>query len=635
MQRNRTALAVWLCTATLCRGQQIITTFAGSDITYPSTSFPANSASFGQLISTAVGPGGQVYFVSESRSLILKLNPATSVVSVVAGIGIGGYSGDGGAATAAELNNPQGIAFDAAANLYVADNGNGVVRKIDMNGTITTFAKVPAVVGVTVAPDGTLYASNYLQVFHIGSNGAVTVVAGGQAQGFKGDGGPATAALLSDVSGLLFDASQNLLVADSGNNRIRRIDTNGIITTIAGNGQGGRSAAGPATSTAIGFPIGLALDAAGNLYAGNYDNSQLLKIDTTGQLTILNPSASTFFLTAPGPVAQAEITPAWPAFDSAGNLYVVDSFAECLWVVNAAGTIQVAAGFAPNFVLGDNGPAVLAGLNAPDGIWLAPDGSLLVAEQANNRIRRISSGGTITTVAGNGSPGFTISGPALSTPLDVPGAVAADASGSIYLVSAGAVFRVGSSGVLAPFYQGSSGANGIATDAQGDLLVASAGNQIIRVTPAGIATVIAGTGQANYSGDGGPATSATLNGPFGVAADSAGNIYIADTYNGRIRKISTNGNISTIGGGGANEVDGVPATQSAAGPYAVACDSSGNVYFVEYYTERVRKISSNGIVSTIAGTGIAGFSGDGGPATSAMLNGPAGVAADGAGNIYI
>ncbi|HXP83257.1 MAG TPA: SMP-30/gluconolactonase/LRE family protein [Bryobacteraceae bacterium] len=618
----------------LCRGQRIITTFAGSDPTYPSKPFPANSASFGQLISTAVSPSGDVYFVSETRSMILKLTVATSTVSVVAGIGIGGYSGDGGPATRAELNNPQGIAFDPAGNLYVADDENSVIRKIDTQGTITTLAKAFDVVGVTVAPDGTLYASNYYQILHINSNGTTTVVAGGAQPGFGGDGGPATQALLSNASGLIFDHAGNLLIADSLNNRIRRIDTKGIITTIAGNGQGGSSAAGPATATAIGYPIGLALDANGNLYTGSFESGQVQKIDPSGQLSILNPNPSTFFLTAPGPVAKAQMIPAWPAFDAAGDLYIAD-FAGFLWEVTPSGTIQVVAAFSPNFNLGDGGPAALAGLNAPGGVAVGPNGSVLIAEQFNDRIRRVASSGTITTVIGNGTVGFTSPGPAASASLYIPNAVAADSSGNVYVASAGVVFEANPAGALTLFYQGAAGANAIGTDAQGNLLVATSGNQIVRVSPGGTATVIAGTGKAGFTGDGGAATAATLNGPTGVAADAVGNIYVSDTGNYRIRKISTSGIITTIVGGGASEVDGVPGPQSSGAPQAVAADKFGNVYFVEVNPAKVREIASNGIVSTIAGTGAIGFLGDGGLATAAQLNEPYGVAVDDAGNVFI
>jgi uncharacterized protein (TIGR03437 family) len=642
--RGTVSLAIFFCAAMLCRGQQLITTVAGSDITYPSAPFPANSASFGQLISVAVGPSGAVYFVTESRSMVLSLNPATGNVSIVAGIGISGYSGDGGPATLAELNNPQGIAFDAAGNLYIGDNENSVIRMVDPQGTITTFAPAFDVVGVTVAADGTLYYSNYFQVVHINSNGTTTVIAGGQQNGYGGDGGPATAALLSNASGLLFDRAGNLLVADSANNRIRRIDTKGNITTFAGNGQSGAAAAGPATSTAVQYPIGLAFDASGNLYASSFANRQLFKINTTGQLSVVNSNASTFFLTAPGPVAQAEMIPVWPAFDGSGDLYITDD-SGCLWEVTPNGTIQAVAGFAPSFAVGNGGPAVLAGLNTPVGVAAAPDGSLLFTEQFANRVRRVSQAGTITTVAGDGVVGFVSPGPAVSTSLYIPDAVAADSSGNIYLVSAvgaassgggttaGYVYKVNSAGTLSVFYQATL-ANGIGIDAQGNLLVAGA-DQIVRVTPSGTATVIAGTGKAGFSGDNGPAISATFTYPTGVAADAAGNIYVSDTGNLRIRKISPSGTITSIGGGGPTEVDGVPATQSQVAPYAIASDAAGNVFFAEPYTARVREIFLNGMISTIAGTGAAGFSGDGGLAASAQLNFPWGVAVDRTGDVYI
>ena len=627
-------IALCLLVAALCRGQRVITTFAGSDFTYPASPFSPNAASFGELISAAVSPSGDVYFVSETRSIVLKFSPAANTVSIVAGIGIGGYSGDGGPAARAELNNPQGIAFDSDGNLYIADNENNVIRKVDKQGTITTFASAPFVVGVTVAADGTLYFSNYFEVVHINSNGTFTVVAGGKQPGYGGDNGPATAALVANVSGLVFDHAGNLLIADSANYRIRKIDTKGIITTLAGNGQGGSAVAGPATSSPITYPVGVALDASGNIYTGDY-TLQLLKIDTAGQLSIVNSNASTFFVTAPGPVSKAELNPYWPALDAAGNIYVAD-YAGYLWKISTGGTIQVAAGYAPTFDLGDNGPAVLSGLNAPAGIALMADGSLLIAEQYNDRIRRVSPKGTITTAVGNGAVGFTSAGPAATVSLYLSSAVAADSSGNIFVVSNGAVYKVNPAGSLSLFYQGSSGATSIATDSQGNLLVTTSGNQIVKVAPNGTATVIAGTGQGTYGGDGGLATMAALNAPMGVAADSAGNIYVADTNNYRIRKISPAGTITTIGGGGATEIDGVPATQSAViAPQSIACDNSGNVYFVELVMARVREISSTGTISTIAGTGVAGFSGDGGPATSAQLNEPWGIAADQSGNVFV
>jgi uncharacterized protein (TIGR03437 family) len=629
--------AMYLFAAMLCRGQGIITTYAGSDVTYPGSSFSALSASFGLLSGVAISPSGDVYFASSTRCLIVKFSPRLNSVSIVAGITVGGYSGDGGPAANAALNSPQQIAFDPAGNLYIADLQNNAIRKIDTQGMITTYATVSGPWSVAIAADGTLYVSTYSQVLHINPDGTQTIIAGSEQSGFGGDNGPAIDAIFNHIQGLLFDKAGNLLVVDTANSAIRRINTQGIVTTIAGNGQYGPSVTGPATSTPIANPVGLGLDAQGNLYTGTLYN-QLLKISSTGTLTVLNSAPSHYFLTAPGPVAQAIFFPQFPAADSAGNLYFTDQRAGYLWELTTAGSVQVAAAYAPNFFIGDNGPATLAGLNFPNGIWLNADGSLLIADQYNLRVRKISPTGTITTIAGNGSLGTTSVGPALSVNLSNPTEVAADSSGNIYIALYGSnIVRLNtSSGMVSSFYTANSFVNAIAVDGQGNLLVAVDANQIVKITPAGAATAVAGTGQAGYSGDGGPAVKAMLNGPQGVTTDSAGNIYIGDSYNGLLRKVSPSGIITTIAGQGSYIVNGVPATQSSLHfPTALACDAAGDIYVADTYGSQVRVISANGMISAVAGTGTAAFSGDGGLATAASLNQAGTLAVDSAGNVYI
>lgn len=622
--------------AVVCRGQGIITTIAGTDITYPGTSFPALSASFGVLGGVAVSPSGGVYFTSQTRSLILRFDPNANTVSIVAGIALAGYSGDGGPASSAALNRPLGIAFDPAGNLYFADTQNNAIRKIDTHGIITTVATGPNPTGITVAEDGSLYFSTNAQVLHLTSAGTVVPVAGIQGQGgYNGDDIPAIDAELNGPGGFVFDSAGNLFIADTGNYRIRRVDTKGIITTFAGNGQTGSAAPGPATATAVSFFAGLAIDHLGNLYLGN--TLQLLRIDPNGNLSVLDPFQQG------GPSTQGVLGPYFLAFDALGNLYYSDSEAGYLWeVTNNLADIQIVAAYAPNFAIGDGGLAVLAGLSSPFSIWLASDGSLLIADLFDQRVRRVSTTGVITTVAGNGSFSYPSAGPALATAvgLAIPDGVASDSSGNIYveMQGDGILYRVDATGALSLFYNdhGTIDVNGIATDANGNLYAASTTtNQIVSIPANGLITVIAGTGHPGFLGDNGPAVAAELNAPGGLALDSAGNIYIADSGNGRVRRIAANGIITTIAGGGLFEVDGVPATQSALFPTSIACDNSGNVYVGEAQRNRVRKIAANGIITTVAGTGQSGFSGDGGPGTSAMLNFPTGVAADNSGNVYI
>ena len=405
---KRFAHCVLACLASvaICRGQGIITTVAGSDLVYPGSSFSALSASFGQLTGVAVSPlTGDVYFASGSRSLIVKFNPTLNSVSVVAGIGIGGYSGDGGPAANAALNSPQQIAFDQAGNLYIADDLNTCIRKIDLQGVITTVVTTnggSAVLGLAFGPDGTIYFSGYSQIFHVAARGTVSVIAGGSQSGYAGDGGPAAKALLDYACCLAFDTDGNLYFADVANSRIRRIGTDGIISTFAGNGQVATfPVEGPAVASPLSHPHALAIDASGNVYTTN--SRALVKIDSKGSLSNLTPNDSTYPLTAT-PLTNAIVSALGLAFDKAGNLYITDGYANCLYRSSLAGTIQAVAGYSPNFGIGDNGPALSAGLSGPFMLGFLPDGSLLIADQFNLRIRRLSTTGTITTLAGTGSP---------------------------------------------------------------------------------------------------------------------------------------------------------------------------------------------------------------------------------------
>jgi uncharacterized protein (TIGR03437 family) len=285
------------------------------------------------------------------------------------------------------------------------------------------------------------------------------------------------------------------------------------------------------------------------------------------------------------------------AVDSAGNVYIADAANNRIRKVSN-GVITTVAGNGTGDYGGDNGPATGAELYYPCGVALDSGGNLYIADDSNHRIRKVSSTGIITTVAGNG--GYYPSGdngPATSAQLNFPGGAAVDSAGNLYIA---------------------------------DTL-----NLRIRKVSNGMITTVAGNGSAGFSGDNGPATSARLGLPWGVAVDSAGNLYIADTYNSRIRRVS-NGVITTVAGGGtAFPGDNGPATNAMlAGTTGVAVDSAGNIYIADTGNSRIRRVS-NGVITTVVGNGTQGFSGDNGSATSAQLAQPHGVAVDFAGNVYV
>jgi trimeric autotransporter adhesin len=622
----------------------------------------ATSASLESALGVAVDHAGDLV-IADGGSERVRVVPASTGtfygqamtaghIYTVAGDGHVGHTGDGGPGTSAKLDQPEGVAVDAAGNLVIADLFNARVR-------------------VVAASTGTFYGQAM-------TAGDIYTVAGDGTKGFSGDGGPATAAELNEPGNVTVDAAGNLVIGDSGNDRVRVVAaktgmfygqamTAGDIYTVAGDGTAGFSGdGGPATSAELYFPRGVAVDAAGNLLIADEGNARV---------RVVAASTGTFY-------GQAM---------TAGDIYTI------------AGTGK--AGFS-----GDGGPATSADLDGPVGMAFDAAGNLVIAEVGNDRVRVVAAktgtfygqamtAGDIYTVAGNGTGFYSGSGGLpVNAELGSPRAVAVDAgnyavvagtnlawfvcgtSGTYFgqAMTAGNIYRVAGTGAAG--YSGNSGPAtsaklnepfGVAADAAGNLLIADTENQRVRVVAATSGTfyglamtagdiyTIAGTGKAGFSGDGGPATSAGLDGPVGVAVDAAGNLVIADTENQRVRVVAatsgtfygqamTAGDIYTVAGDGALGFagDGGPATSAELfDPDSVAVDAAGNLVIADTGNERVRVVAATsgtfygqamtaGDIYTVAGGGSDGL-GDGGPATSAELSQPAGVAVDGAGNLVI
>ncbi|HEY1206842.1 MAG TPA: NHL repeat-containing protein, partial [Bryobacteraceae bacterium] len=605
--------------------QYLITTVAGGGI--PPTGLPAVNAPLPNTQAVAVDAHGNMYFIA--GNWVFKVD-AAGTLTRVAGTRGGGYSGDGGPATSAQLGGPGGVAVDAAGNLYIADAGNNAIRKV------------------------------------AAATGIITTVAGNGTEGYKGDGGPATSAQLAGPFGVAVDAAGNFYFADAGNLVIRKVAAaTGIITTVAGNGTSGYTGDGaPATSAQFKAPEGLAVDAAGNLYITDRLCDAVRKVAAaTGIITTVAGTGSYGYSGDNGPAASAQLYgPRGAAVDAAGNLYIADTYNNRIRMVAAAtGTITTVAGNGGyGGYSGDGGLATGAQLHYPYSAAVDPAGNLYIADALNSRIRMVAAAtGTITTVAGNGgSVSSGDGGPATSAELNQPNAAVVDAAGNLYIAdtmnnvirkvaaATGIITTVAGNGTA-----GYSGDNGpatkcqlnmpesVAVDGAGNLYISDYGNSVIRKVVGGTITTVAGNGTPCYWGDGGPATSARLYYPLGIALDTAGNLYIADYLNYRVREVvAATGAIQTVAGNGAigYSGDGGPATAAKINaPYAVAVDGAGNLYIAEQQSGVIRKVSASGTITTVAGNGSLGISGDGGPATKAQLLLPGGVAVDAAGSLYI
>ena len=480
---------------------------------------------------------------------------------------------------------------------------------------------------------------------------------------YRGDGGQATATQLYFPYGVAVDGSGNLYIASVGNNCIRKVDTNGIITTVAGNGEPGYSGdGGLATAAKLFFPYGVTVDGSGNLYIVDTGNSRIRKVTaSTGIITTVAGNGARDFGGDGGSATAAKLNlPRGVAVDGDGNIYIADANNHRVRKVDAdTRNISTVAGSGERGFGGDSGLATLPAvkLNFPWDVALDGSGNLYIADRNNYRIRRVDADTKIiTTFAGNGSASCcNDGGQATAAGLGSPQHLALDGSNNLYIVSniSHRIRKVtASTGIITTIAGGTNrGFNGdgglatatlfyniqgVAVDGSGNLYIVDFTNQRIRRVDA--VTKIVSTVAGGATGDGSPATAAHLNSPQGVEADGAGNFYIGDALNYRIRKIDAAGNISTVAGNGTNGFSGVSGQATAAQfsyPVDTAADGDGNLYIADAFNNRIRKIDADGNISTVAGIGRNGFGGDGNLATLATLHYPWDVALDGSDNLYI
>jgi sugar lactone lactonase YvrE len=704
----------------------------GNWLGYEGDGGPATEASLNAPTSTVVDNNGNVYIADHANNVVRKVDGKTGVITTYAGTGVYGYAGDNGPATAAQLRYPISVAIDKTGSLYIAEE-TGVIRKVAGDtGMITTYAgsstatalgdngpataaSIPEPTALALDSAGNLYIASFSSIRMVNaSTGVITTVAGGGQ--YSGDGWLATKAALEQPEGVAVDASGNIYIADYGASEIRKVTAStGIITTIAGGianpyvspSVGFSGDGGPAANALLDYPMGIALDGAGNLYIADYRNNAIRKITAaTGVITTIagTPNQPTAYGGDGGIAAAAFLsTPSGVTVDSTGNLYVTENGTSRIRKVTvsaitpslatAAPTFSVPAGayvnsqnisisdttpgaaiyltangMVPNTLGGGqyHGPINVTGTVTLKAIAVAPGYLPSAPVSVTYTITTTPPTALINTVAGNGlADGRAVAGGAATATEIAPYGSAVDSNGNIYIADPinYVVWKVSSSTGTASVVAGTLGTPGYPTtgvpatqssllyplrvvvDAAGNLFVADPEIALVLKisSDTGVLSVYAGGGpNIRPYGDGGLATSAGLSSPDGLALDSAGNLYIADTYHRSVRMVSAKtGIITTVAGnyapsGSSSLGDGSPATSVyLSQPFDVAIDMNGNLYIADAGQVRVRMVSSaTGLISTVAGNGLRGNSGDGGTATSARIY-PESLAVDGGGNLYI
>ena len=645
------------------------------------------SSSIGRPGGIALDGLGNTYVADTTSNRIFKIDSA-GTLTVFAGneLGIGGeggYSGDGGPATSAELGAPVGVAVNAAGDVFIADTDNSVIRC------------------VAAATGGCFNATL--------AAGSITTIAGvyypsTQACNLSGDGGPAISAQLCRPAGVFVDGSGNIYIADTDNSVIREV-TSGNIRTVAGGGTGctgqtdslGDGCA--PTSAQLDLPFGVFVDGSGNIFIADTYNSLIREVAAATDLiqtiagTQYDELTTGCLFSGNGVVATTAqlCLPSAVFLDSSGNIFIADTGNSVIREVTTgnintvAGDAALGAGYT-----GDGAAATSAQLNFPYGLFVDSSDDIFIADTDNFVIREVSSG-TIQTFVGNNTIAYSGDG---KTPTDAslyaPGGVFLDGGGNLFIadtynnaireIAAGSttIQTVAGNGIAG--YSGDGAAaisaqlyapSGVFVDNQEDIFIADTENSVVRCVvgtastgcfnaglDVGFITTVAGTaGLAGYFGDGGLATGAELSSPYGVFVDSTGDLFIADTENSVIRCVVGTaltgcfnsqlavGYITTVAGTAGTECqpagsscgDGAAATAAQLNfPAGVSGDSQGDVFIADTFDSKIREVvAATGVIQTVAGSTMQGYAGDGALATSAQLNDPYGIYVDSLGNLFI
>jgi sugar lactone lactonase YvrE len=615
----------------------VVTTYAGTG-TPGGADGTATTATFNGPNGVAIDPSGNLIVTEQYGNRVRRITPA-GVVTTLAGSGTAAYVD--GTGTAASFNEPAHPWVDSAGNILMGDINNRRIRRISPTGVVTTVAGTGVNAFADSAPytfptasyrsvydtAGNLFVQTDHQITRITPAGIATPFAGSGTAGFAD--GTGTAASFSSPRGLAIDAAGNLYVADASNHRIRRITPAGVVTTLAGSGTAG-STDGTGTAATFNGPIDLAVDATGTVFVADSSNHRIRRITPTGVVTTLAGSGTAGSTDGTGTAATFN-SPRGIALGPGGIMYVADTAGQRIRAVTPAGVVTTLAG--SGTAGGTDGTGTAATFSGPTQIAVDRAGLLYVADQAGNRIRRITAEGQVTTIAGTGTAG-NADGPGLSATFTVSAGVTIRPADGALIIGQQAALRIVAPAVTtSTLASGLNYATAVERDAAGNLYVAELGNhRILKVTPSGTVTTLAGSGVPG--GTDGVGTNASFDRPTGLALDATGTLFVSESAGNRIRKVTPDGAVTTFAGTGtAGAANGVGTAASFHTPHHLVFDRSGNLYVADAANNRIRRITPDGTVTTFAGTGTAG--GTDGPAATATFHYPSGLAFDAAGNLFV